>query len=108
MPPNAGTPVVPVRALRTSTWRGRMGTEACKQRLRRHRCSAFDETYAAAWTSPPLTTVHQSLQEMGRAAVRTSRNMAAGTTPDIDHVELATHLVVRSTTCPTPLAPALK
>ena len=43
----------------------------------------FDDTYAAAWKSPPLTTAHQPLQEMGRAAVRTLRDMAAGTTPDI-------------------------
>jgi len=60
----------------------------------------FDDTYVAAWTSPPLTTVHQPLQEMGRAALRVLQNFAAGSAPDIHHIELATHLVVRETTAP--------
>jgi LacI family transcriptional regulator len=60
----------------------------------------FDDTYAAAWASPPLTTVHQPLQEMGRAALRTLQGMAAGTLPDMHHIELATHLVVRATSAP--------
>jgi LacI family transcriptional regulator len=60
----------------------------------------FDDTYVAAWSSPPLTTVHQPLQEMGRAALRVLRNFADGSAPDTHHVELATHLVVRGSTAP--------
>jgi LacI family transcriptional regulator len=60
----------------------------------------FDDTYVAAWSSPPLTTIHQPLQEMGRAALRVLQNFAAGSAPDTHHVELATHLVVRSSTAP--------
>jgi LacI family transcriptional regulator len=60
----------------------------------------FDDTYVAAWSSPPLTTVHQPLQEMGRAALRVLQNFAAGSAPDTHHVELATHLVLRGTTAP--------
>jgi len=58
----------------------------------------FDDTYVAPWCSPPLTTVHQPLREMGRAALQVLQNFAAGSAPDTHHVELATHLVVRGTT----------
>ncbi len=58
----------------------------------------FDDTYVAGWSTPPLTTVHQPLQEMGRAAVRVLLALADGSAPDTHHVELATHLVVRSST----------
>jgi LacI family transcriptional regulator len=58
----------------------------------------FDDTYVGAWSCPPLTTVHQPLQEMGRAAVRVLLTLADGSAPDTHHVELATHLVVRSST----------
>ena len=61
----------------------------------------FDDTYVASWSSPPLTTVHQPLQEMGRAALRILQNFAAGSAPDTNHVELATHLVVRGSTLPS-------
>lgn len=60
----------------------------------------FDDTFVASWSSPPLTTIHQPLQEMGRAAVRVMQSFAAGSAPDTHHVELATHLVVRGTTAP--------
>ena len=60
----------------------------------------FDDTYVAEWFSPPLTTVHQPLQEMGRAALRVLENFAAGSAPDTHHIELATHLVVRESTAP--------
>ena len=60
----------------------------------------FDDSYAAAWFSPPLTTVYQPLQEMGRAAVRILRESVSGSSPDSHHIELATHLVVRESTAP--------
>lgn len=62
----------------------------------------FDDTPQAAWTTPPLTSVHQDLDGMGRIAVQTVQAMAAGTRPASRHVELATTLTVRATTGPAP------
>ena len=41
----------------------------------------FDDTYVAEWSGPPLTTVHQPLQEMGRAAVRVLLNSGGRLSP---------------------------
>lgn len=66
----------------------------------------FDDTYVAGWSTPPLTTVHQPLREMGAAAVRTVLRLAAGESLDSHHVELATWLVVRGSTAPPrPIVP---
>ncbi len=62
----------------------------------------FDDTDVARLLSPPLTTVRQPLREMGRVALRTALRLAAGEQPDSHHVELATELVVRSSTAPPP------
>ncbi|WP_370524024.1 substrate-binding domain-containing protein [Cellulomonas sp. APG4] len=64
----------------------------------------FDDTPQAAWTTPPLTSVHQHLDGMGRMAVQTVLAMAAGTEPASRHVELATSLTLRATTGPVPVA----
>lgn len=56
----------------------------------------FDDTQMAQLASPPLTTIRQPLQEMGRVALRTALRLAAGETVDSNHVELATELVVRA------------
>ena len=58
----------------------------------------FDDTPQAAWTTPPLTTVHQHLEGMGRVAVETALAMADGRRPASRHVELATSLTVRDST----------
>lgn len=60
----------------------------------------FDDTYSAAWTDPPLTTVRQPLHQMGRVAARTVLELADGKVPDSHHVQLATGLVVRASTAP--------
>ncbi|PFG40334.1 LacI family transcriptional regulator [Georgenia soli] len=60
----------------------------------------FDDTYAAGWTSPQLTTVRQPMREMGRVALRTLLNHARGQRPETHHFELATTLVERSSTAP--------
>jgi LacI family transcriptional regulator len=60
----------------------------------------FDDTLIARLLSPPLTAVHQPLREMGLVALRTALRLAAGETIDSHHVELATELVVRSSTAP--------
>ncbi len=62
----------------------------------------FDDTYMAAWSTPPLTTVHTPLQDMGRVAVRTLLRLIDGDTLDSHHVELATELVERESTAPPP------
>jgi LacI family transcriptional regulator len=64
--------------------------------------TGFDDTELATMASPPLTVIRQPLREMGRVALRTVLRMAAGGTLDSHHVELATELVVRSTTGPPP------
>lgn len=60
----------------------------------------FDDTPVARLLSPPLTTVRQPLREMGRVALQTALRLAAGENVDSHHVELATELVVRSSTAP--------
>ncbi|WP_433060319.1 LacI family DNA-binding transcriptional regulator [Dactylosporangium sp. CS-033363] len=60
----------------------------------------FDDIEPAKLSSPPLTTVHQPIADMGRVAVRTLHTLARGGTPDSMHVQLATHLVVRESTAP--------
>ncbi len=62
----------------------------------------FDDTYAAATSAPPLTTVHQPLREMGALAVQTLIRLCAGEAPTSHHVELATRLRVRASTGPPP------
>lgn len=62
----------------------------------------YDDTYVAAWTNPPLTSVHQPLHDIGRVALRTVVAMAEGRVPDAHHIELATSLVVRCSTAPPP------
>ncbi|MCG6568524.1 LacI family DNA-binding transcriptional regulator [Tessaracoccus sp. ZS01] len=62
----------------------------------------FDDTAQAAWTTPPLTTVHQHLGGMGRVAVETVLAMAEGHRPASSHIELATSLTVRESTGAAP------
>jgi LacI family transcriptional regulator len=62
----------------------------------------FDGTQVARMATPPLTTVRQPLPEMGAVALRTALRLAAGHPIDSYHVELATELIVRSSTAPPP------
>jgi len=67
--------------------------------------TGFDDTPQAAWTTPPLTTVRQHLDGMGRLAVQTALAMAEGRSLASRRVELSTSLTVRDTTGPAPGAP---
>lgn len=58
----------------------------------------FDDTYLAESSTPPLTTVRQPLQEMGAFAFRTLLRLRDGEPPAACHTELATQLVIRSST----------
>ncbi len=60
----------------------------------------FDDLDMATWASPPLTTVRQPLAEMGATAARTLLDLADGREVPHPRVELATVLVVRSSTAP--------
>jgi LacI family transcriptional regulator len=66
----------------------------------------FDDLPEVRWSAPPLTTVRQPLAEMGKLAVRTVLRLARGERPDSPRVELATQLVVRSSTAPPRLSDA--
>jgi LacI family transcriptional regulator len=60
----------------------------------------FDDLPQAQWASPPLTTVHQPLEEMGRFAVHTVLRLLSDGHLESTKVELATELVVRESTTP--------
>jgi DNA-binding LacI/PurR family transcriptional regulator len=55
----------------------------------------FEDSPSAAHTDPPLTTVHQPVEAMGREMVRLLLTRIAGSTPAEPLVVLPTHLVVR-------------
>ncbi|MBT2677180.1 LacI family DNA-binding transcriptional regulator [Streptomyces sp. SD31] len=64
----------------------------------------FDDLPIARWVGPPLTTVRQPLTEMAEAAAKLVLDLAREEgTPAATRVELATSLVVRSSTA-TPVA----
>jgi LacI family transcriptional regulator len=58
----------------------------------------FDDLPESRWSSPPLTTVHQPLAEMGLLAARTVLRLVNGERIESPRVELATSLVVRDST----------
>lgn len=60
----------------------------------------FDDLPVARWFSPPLTTVRQPLADMGRTAIAILTEMLTENAPSGRQVELATKLVVRSSTAP--------
>ena len=66
----------------------------------------FDDVPMAQWVSPPLTTLHQPLAEMATLATKTL--LAGGTMGLQNRVELATTLVVRSSTQAPPRSAARK
>ena len=58
----------------------------------------FDDYALDEWLVPPLTTVRQPLREMGEAAARMVLDLAQGRPSSSHRRELATDLVVRSST----------
>jgi LacI family transcriptional regulator len=58
----------------------------------------FSDIPESAQTDPPLTTVSQSIQEMGAAAVRLLTGLLDGADPDDARVQLPTSLVLRRST----------
>ncbi len=62
--------------------------------------AGFDDIDLSRATAPPLTTVRQPLQEMGRMAVTLLMRLLERHDLEALHVELATELVVRQSTGP--------
>jgi DNA-binding LacI/PurR family transcriptional regulator len=60
----------------------------------------FDDLPFTQWQGPPMTTVHQPLEQMGATAARMIVRLAAGQALEQHRVELATRLVVRESTAP--------
>jgi LacI family transcriptional regulator len=60
----------------------------------------YDDTPAALWSAPPLTTVRQNITGLGRVALRVLVEIAEGREPVSHRIELATNLVVRQSTAP--------
>jgi LacI family transcriptional regulator len=55
----------------------------------------FDDIPQAAWVYPPLTTVRQPLEQMGRVATQMLLQLIDKSTAPADRVELPTELIVR-------------
>lgn len=62
----------------------------------------FDDLPLSEWVSPPLTTVRQPLEQMGRVAAGTLLRALRGRHLFSSRVELATELQVRLSTAPPP------
>jgi DNA-binding LacI/PurR family transcriptional regulator len=62
--------------------------------------AGYDDVAEAARAVPPLTTVHQSLYEQGRAAATAALALSRGETPRLPR--LRTELVLRGSTGPAP------
>lgn len=62
----------------------------------------YDDTWAAEWTVPALTTIRQPMVEMGRAAVRLVVGQVLGEVSTTRRVELNTELVIRASVTAPP------
>jgi DNA-binding LacI/PurR family transcriptional regulator len=62
----------------------------------------FDDLPAAQWMVPPLTTIRQPLADMAAAAATMVVSLAHGETLPRNRIELATDLIIRSSTDPPP------
>ena len=60
----------------------------------------FDDVMYTPQMSPPLTTIHQPLEEMGKMAASMLLRLIAGQQLESNHVELSTSLVVRESCAP--------
>lgn len=66
---------------------------------------SFDDTLVAAMACPPLSAVRQPFEQLGHEATRVLTQLAEGRPPASPRIELATELVLRtSTSVPRPTA----
>ncbi|MBC8101011.1 MAG: LacI family DNA-binding transcriptional regulator [Cytophagales bacterium] len=67
----------------------------------------FDDSVLATTVSPPLTTIRQPLEMMGRSAALALCDLLAGTaSPDERRILVSTELIARGTTAPNINAPS--
>ncbi|MCX4760261.1 LacI family DNA-binding transcriptional regulator [Streptomyces sp. NBC_01275] len=59
---------------------------------------SFDDTLVAAMACPPLSAVRQPFEELGHEATRVLMQLAEGRPPASPRIELATELVLRTST----------
>jgi LacI family transcriptional regulator/LacI family xylobiose transport system transcriptional regulator len=59
---------------------------------------SFDDTMVAAMACPPLSAVRQPFAELGHEATRVLMRLAEGRPPASSRIELATKLVLRTST----------
>lgn len=59
---------------------------------------SFDDTLVAAMACPPLSAVRQPFEELGHEATRVLMQVAEGRPPSSPRIELATKLVLRTST----------
>ena len=62
----------------------------------------YDDSPLMTCTEPPLTTVRQPIEAMGRAAVELLANQISGTPVPDEELLFEPELVVRSSTAPAP------
>lgn len=60
----------------------------------------FDDLRLTRWVAPPLTTVRQPLEQMAESAAGMVLQLGRGEAPSVTRIELATRLVLRSSTAP--------
>ncbi len=64
----------------------------------------FDDLPISRWVPPPLTTVRQPLDEMGRSAAQMLGDLIEGRPLHSTRIELFTELIIReSTAAPVPV-----
>ncbi|HEY2073106.1 MAG TPA: substrate-binding domain-containing protein, partial [Gaiellaceae bacterium] len=68
----------------------------------------FDDSALMACTDPPLTTVRQPIEAMGRGAVNTLLSLVSGGPVSTEELLFAPELVVRGSTGPAALASRLQ
>ena len=60
----------------------------------------FDDIHQASQVNPPLTTVRQPLEEMGRTAAQMLLDYIADPEKEVERIDLPTQLIVRASTRP--------
>ena len=68
----------------------------------------FDDSLFMSCTDPPLTTVRQPIEAMGRGAVATLMSQIGGTAVSTEELLFAPELVVRGSTGPIAAVPSLR
>ena len=62
----------------------------------------FDDSFLMNCTEPPLTTVRQPIEPMGRMAIELLNGLIGGTSISQDEMLFEPELVVRNSTGPVP------